>query len=69
MESAAGQMQLAIRSPVQDMIQSTFVEIHNHLVQHENCPMQMELDETNRKRTESEGGSQLKRKPKKKVRR
>tara|TARA_B100001057_G_scaffold187816_1_gene188596 strand:+ start:742 stop:939 length:198 start_codon:yes stop_codon:yes gene_type:complete len=65
MESAAGQMQLAIRSPVQEMIQSTFVAIHNHLVQHESCPMQVELEEPSRKRTKSDGGS----KPKKKVRR
>lgn len=65
MESAAGQMQLAIRSPVQEMIQSTFVAIHNHLVQHESCPMQVELEEPNRKRTQSDGGSN----PKKKVRR
>lgn len=63
MESAAGQMQLAIRSPVQEMIQSTFVAIHNHLVQHESYPMQVE--EPSRKRTKSDGGS----KPKKKVRR
>lgn len=63
MESAAGQLQLAIRSPAQDAIQCTFVAIHEHLVQHESCPMQVDLEgqEANqgRKRSKSDGGSQL----------